>query len=65
MLVNSGDRGTQNKKDTEMIKCSECGLELPVDDLRRQMAHMDKFHPEVVARRQAEAERLMGWANDD
>jgi len=33
------------------VKCPECPLELPEDDLRAQIAHMEKFHPEIITAR--------------
>lgn len=49
----------------ETVKCPVCGVELPVGDIEAQMRHMDKQHPEVVAKRVAEADRLKNWATGD
>jgi len=34
-----------------MVKCPGCPLELPKDDLGAQIAHMEKFHPEIITAR--------------
>lgn len=52
------------RKRTKKIKCPGCPLKLAEDDVRGQMEHMDKMHPDIIAARRAGAERLMGWAND-
>lgn len=31
----------------EMIKCPGCDLELPEDDVRAQVRHMQQKHPEI------------------
>jgi hypothetical protein len=43
------------------VKCPGCELELPEDDIRAQIAHMNAAHPDLVAKRQAEAARWDGW----
>ena len=48
----------KNKGHGKMIKCPGCDLMLPEDDTKAQVAHMDEFHPDIVAKRREEAERL-------
>ncbi|OGE83731.1 MAG: hypothetical protein A3B23_02055 [Candidatus Colwellbacteria bacterium RIFCSPLOWO2_01_FULL_48_10] len=49
---------------SRVVKCPGCPLELSENDMAAQRAHMDTQHPEIVAKRLAEVERLRGWAND-
>lgn len=37
--------------DENTIKCPGCNLRLPKHDTDAQVAHMDKHHPEIIARR--------------
>lgn len=37
---------------TEMLQCpGGCGVELPEDDLRAQIEHMEQNHPEIIKER--------------
>ena len=45
---------TKNKE-VKMVKCPGCSLELPEDDPRAQMRHMDEAHPDIIAQRLKEA----------
>jgi len=48
----------KNKGQGKMIKCPGCDLMLPEDDLQAQVEHMDEFHPDIVAKRLEEVDRL-------
>jgi len=52
---------TDNGKPTQ--KCPHCQREVG-NDYPSEFAHMDQYHPEIVAERQAEADRLRGWVQD-
>jgi len=43
----------ENKEDSNKgtIKCPGCDVRLPEDDIRAQMDHMDKNHPEIIKQR--------------
>jgi hypothetical protein len=47
------------------IRCPGCDVELEERQLREQAEHMVEHHPEIVAERRAEAERLAGWEDAD
>jgi hypothetical protein len=59
--IGLGPRGAQLEN---LLQCPGCDLLLPEDDLAAQMDHMTRFHGEIVAGRQAEADRWAGWEND-
>lgn len=40
-----------NSTNIKMIKCPGCADELPENDLRAQMQHMEKNHPEIINQR--------------
>lgn len=48
-------RGEKVKVFGPAEKCPGCDLRLAPDDLRTQVAHMEKEHPEIVAERLEEA----------
>ena len=43
------------KDENLVIKCPGCSVELPKDDLRAQVAHMEQFHPDIIEQRLREA----------
>lgn len=40
----------------KLIKCPGCDVKLPERDLHAQIAHMDKYHPDIIAARRYDAE---------
>lgn len=38
-------------EDVQYIQCPGCCLELPADDTDAQVAHMEEYHPEIIAQR--------------
>ncbi len=46
------------------IKCPGCELVVDEDDFAEQEAHMLAEHPDIVAKRQAEAARWDGWEDE-
>lgn len=43
----------ENREDSDKdtIKCPGCDVRLPENDIRTQMAHMEKHHPEIIKQR--------------
>ena len=39
------------EKSSELIKCPGCDTMLPKNDIDAQVAHMDEFHPDIIAQR--------------
>lgn len=46
---------SDRQKQPEMVKCPGCSVEFPKDDLRAQMDHMDRNHPEIIDQRRRAA----------
>ena len=45
----------EEPKDENLVKCPGCSVELPEDDLRAHVAHMEQFHPDIIEQRLREA----------
>jgi len=56
----------RKKHKATTAKCPKCAFEAPKNDIATQINHMKEVHPnsETVKKRIAEAEKLLGWAND-
>ena len=52
---------TDDRKLTQ--QCPHCGREVG-NDYQSEFAHMDAFHPDVVAERRAETDQLTGYVQD-
>ena len=45
----------RKKKAEKYVRCPGCSAELPINDLAAQVAHMETFHPQLIAQRHVTA----------
>jgi len=48
----------------KLIKCPHCDESHLENDLKGQVEHAEKFHPEAIQKRLEEVEHLRGYVND-